>query len=114
MNTAVTQEKIWKTLRFISPASKNEKRFSSAPTKLNHEGEIVENIFNVAEKFKYFANVGKTLVDKIITINPNRCKFNLQNRIQSSIFLNPSQSNEILNIINSLKCIKSAKNNALT
>ena len=73
-------------MRFILPASK-KKRFSDAPTKLNHEGEIVENIFDVAETFnKYFANVGKALADKIITTNPNHCKSYLQNRIQSSIF----------------------------
>ena len=38
----------------------------------------------------------------------------LQNRIQSSIFLNPPRSNEIFNMINFLKCKKSAKNNAVS
>ena len=76
----------------------------------------MENIFDVAEKFnKYFANVGTTLADKkIIKTNPHLCKFYLQNRIQSSIFLNPTRNNEIFNIINSLKCKKSAKNNAVS
>ena len=107
-------KKLWETLRLILPASKKHTRFSDAPTKLRHEGKIVENVFDVVEKFnKYFANVGKMLADKIITTNPNHCKSYLQNRIQSSIFLNPPQSNEIFNIINSLKCKKSAKNNAV-
>ena len=61
--------------------------------------------------YNYFVKVGKTLTDKIFPTPPQTCKKYLRNRIQDLIFFEAPRPNEIFNIINSLKCKKSSKEN---
>ena len=96
-------------MHLILPASKKNSRFNNTPNKLVYEGKKIENGFDAAETFNnYFANVGKSLLDKIALTDPSQRKFFLRNRIQSSIILDPpkSKKNLLYIIITTLKSKK--------
>ena len=62
----------------------------------------------MAEEFnKYFGEIGKSLADKINDLNKNAYIKYLPERLSSSLFLNPSNLNEVCNAIRSKKNTKS-------
>ena len=75
------------------------------------EGRTIENSFDITETFNnYFANLGKTVADEILSTPPQTCKKYLSNRIQNSIFLEEPRPNEVyFNVIKANSCQKKMK-----
>jgi len=69
--------------------------------------DIIENPQEICETFNdFFVNIDKTLNEKIPFTTTNQCSVYLRNRVQNSIFLDLPRTNEVFNLISSLKSKK--------
>ena len=95
--------------RFINSviSTKISNNYSPHPLKLVDENDVIRNPPEISEKFnKYFVEIGLQISN---TVNTNRVftfKAYLKISVSQSIFLEPSETNEILIIIRSLNIHK--------
>ena len=79
------------------------------PHKLVDENDVIRNPPEISKKFnKYFAEIGLQISNTVNTNNASNCKAYLRNSVWQSIFLDPPETNEILNIIRSLNTHKAS------
>ena len=77
------------------------------PPKLIKDGKVLENHEEISEKFNnYFSEIGLTIANFANPTGSNDFKSYLKNSVFSSIVLDPPQSVEIFNVINSLNPLK--------
>lgn len=92
---------LWNTIKDISSSKKEHHDIKQIVTKFN---DITENKKEIADIFNdFFTDMGPNLannINKPPTLPPNR------NSVPQSIYLQPVDTNEIVNIINSLKINK--------
>ena len=89
-----------------------KKNTSILPTKLiTALGDTITDQQSIAEEFnKYFVNIGKSMVDSILSNKPSN-KINYKvNTTSNSFFLSPCSSQEVFDFINKLKKQKSETN----
>ena len=93
--------KLWKTINNLLPSKLSN---SSGPNVIKVGDVKVDNPTNIANHFnKFFCKIGQSLADKVNRAgNENPIKY-LNNRINESIFLTPTNFQEISRIISSLK-----------
>jgi len=98
--------KLWELLRFVLPCS--NKKASSFPSKLQFYGDKIDIPEAILECFNsYFCNIGARLAKNIDSNNSYYFKKFLRNRISLSLYLEPTQSIEIISQINYLNIHKS-------
>jgi len=114
--------KTWKTLNLVI----NKKKRSFNNIKFIHNNKEYSNNEDIANKFsQYFLNVPKTLCSKIPSNSFDPCQY-ITNNVEKSLFLNPTDKEEIVQIITMLnnsssgyddvnmKLLKSVKHDILT
>ena len=88
-------------------------RTRSLPSKLvTSNGHTVTDEETIAEEFNsYFVNIGKLIADAILP--SSACNFNISatNKNSNSLFLTPSCSQEVFNVIKKLKTKKARRTN---
>ena len=90
-------------------SAKLSRNNSPHPLKLVDENDVIRKPSEISEKFnKYFAEKGLQISNTINTYNASNFKAYLRNSVSQSIFLEPPESNEILNIICSLNIHKAS------
>ena len=93
--------KLWKTINNLLSSKLSN---SSAPKVIKVGDVKVDNSTDIADHFnKFFCKIGQSLADKVNRAgNKNPIK-HLKNRINESVFLTPTNLQEISRIISSLK-----------
>ena len=93
--------KLWKTINNLLPSKLSN---SSGPKVIKVGNVKVDNPTDIANHFnEFFCKIGQSLADKVNRAgNENPIKY-LNNRINESIFLTPTNFQEISRIISSLK-----------
>ena len=96
-------KKNWEILRFLLPG----KQKSSFTNSLTVNDAIVDEPVDISEEFNtYFVNIAKRLADKLKATDDTNFLSYLKHPTLSSIHLNPTDSYEIVSLINSLKLNK--------
>ena len=100
--------KTWELIRSALPT--NQSRTNKSKTDLlKIDGQDVNESFSIAEKLnEHFVSVGKNLADKIPTNDNNSFSKYLNQKVASSMFLQPPRHSEVFNIIHSLRLRKSS------
>ena len=93
--------KLWKTINNLLPSKLSN---SSAPKVIKVCDVKVDNPTDIAKHFnEFFCQIGQSLADKVNRAgNNNQIKY-LNNRIYESVFLTPTNFQEISKIISSVK-----------
>ena len=93
--------KLWKTINNLLPSKLSN---SSAPNVIKVGDVKVDNPSDIANHFnEFFCKIGQSLIDKVNRAgNEDPIKY-LNNRISESVFLTPTNFQEISRIISSLK-----------
>ena len=100
--------KTWELIRSALPTNQSRTNKSKIDL-LKIDGQDINESFSIAEKLnEHFALVGKNLADKIPTNNNNSFSKYLNQRVASSMFLQPPRHSEVFNIIHSLRPRKSS------
>ena len=102
-------KKAWEV---INELAFNKKKTSILPTKLiTTLGDTITDQQSIAEEFnKHFVNIGKSMVDSIVS-NKASNKINYKiNTTSNLFFLSPCSSQEVFDFINKLKKRKSETN----
>ena len=96
-------------------SAKTLRNNSPHPLNLVDENDVIRNSPEISEKFnKHFAEIGLQISNTVNTNNASNFKAYLKNSISQSIFLEPPEPNEILNIIRSLIIYKTSANDSIS
>ena len=91
--------KLWKTINTVI----NRKKQPHKTVTFKHSNKEIVNNLDIANHFNnYYLNVTKDMCNKIPKTNQDPCKY-LGNKVTNSLFLSPTDENEILGIISKLK-----------
>ena len=94
-------KELWKLIKMVIPS----KRTTSPPMKLQIDNNTVEDPMEISQHFnKYFAVIGKSIVKNPTDNSVSESAFTkyLRNSVINAIVLEPPQSIEVYNIINTL------------
>ena len=107
-------KQLWRFINLVISA-KTLRNNSPHPLKLVDENDIIRNPPEISEKFnKHFAEIGLQISNTVNTNNASNFKAYLKNSTSQSIFLEPPEPNEILNIIRSLIIHKTSDNDNIS
>ena len=91
-------KKVWNLIRFLIPPNKKSSNSTNQEVNLNP---------NLTEKFHdFFCAIGEKLANIIPTQNPLKFKTFLKHRISSSLFLEPPNLYEIIDMLRAIKMNK--------
>ena len=94
----IDPKKVWNLIRFLIAPNKKSSNSTNQEVNLNP---------NLTEKFNdFFCTTGEKLANVIPTQNPLNFKTFLKHRISSSLFLEPSNLYEMIDILRALKVNK--------
>ena len=100
--------KTWELIRSALPTNQSRTNKSKIDL-LKIDGQDINESFSIAEKLnEHFVSVGKNLADKIPTNDNNSFSKYLNQKVASSMFLQPPRHSEVFNIIHSLRLRKSS------
>ena len=92
-------KKTWGVLKTVI----NSKKTQSCQTKFTHNDKTISDPKEISNNFNnFFANIGSCLASKIDNTNCSPISF-LNSRNNSTFFLTPTNSNEVLKILSKLK-----------
>ena len=102
--------KTWELIRSALPVPINQSRTNKSKIDLlKIDGQDIKESFSIAKKLnEHFISVGKNLADKIPTNDNHSFSKYLNQKVASSMFLQPPRHSEVFNIIHSLRLRKSS------
>ena len=96
---------VWRIIKSLLSSSRSD---ASLPQKLRHNNTFTTNPTLIANNFNdYFSDIGKILADQLKPFSENEHTKYLTKRLHQSLFLTPTTSFEVFNLISGLKNTKS-------
>ena len=96
---------VWRIIKSLLSSSRSN---TSLPHKLKHNNTFTTNPTLIAKSFNdYFSEIGKTLADQLKPSSESEHTKYLIKRLHQSLFLTPTTSFEVFNLISGLKNTKS-------
>ena len=96
---------VWRIIKSLLSSSRSD---ANLPQKLRHNNTFTTNPTLIANNFNdYFSDIGKILADQLKPISENEHTKYLTKRLHQSLFLTPTTSFEVFNLISGLKNTKS-------
>ena len=96
---------VWRIIKSLLSSSRSN---TSLPHKLKHNNTFTTNPTLIANNFNdYFGGIGKTLPDQLKPSSESEHTKYLTKRLHQSLFLTPTTSFEVFNLISGLKNTKS-------
>ena len=96
---------VWRIVKSLLSSSRSD---ANLPQKLRHNNTFTANPTLIANNFNdYFSDIGKILADQLKPIGENEHTKYLTKRLHQSLFLTPTTSFEVFNLISCLKNTKS-------
>ena len=96
---------VWRIIKSLLSSSRSN---ISLPHKLKHNNTFTTNPTLIANSFNdYFSGIGKTLADQLKPSSESEHTKYLKKRLHQSLFLTPTTSFDVFNLISGLKNTKS-------